>query len=171
MKKFITLFLLFVGYSAFSQNNDIVVYTLESEPFYVILNGIRQNENPETNIRVENVDGEFHRMRVIFENDKFPPLDQSINFFESNSEIKIEIVYRKNKFRARFMGESKKANKASKEQTHVSYHQEGEKNDSGNSTSGSESQTKESGQIKNSSSENSVKVEVNERGIKTEISV
>lgn len=171
MKKFITLFLLVVGYLAFSQNNDIVVYTLESEPFYVILNGIRQNENLETNIRVENVDGEFHRMRVIFENDKFPPLDQSINFFESNSEIKIEIVYRKNKFRTRFMGESKKDNKASKEQTHVSYHQEGESNASVNSTSGSESQTKESGQIKNSSSENSVKVEVNERGIKTEISV
>jgi hypothetical protein len=166
MKVIYLLFvILFSGFIASSQNNDIVVYSLESEPFYVVLNGVRQNENPETNVRIENVNGDFHRLRVIFANKEFGSVDQSINFFEKDTEIKIEMVFKRNKFRARFMGENKKDKSKAQDEKVITYHDEEKKE-----TNKTESQTIKTSESKESSAETSVRIDVSERGIKTEVS-
>lgn len=100
---FITFFMLF---DLTGQQNNLVVFTQESTPFYVVLNGIRQNKLPQTNVKVENVKGEFQKVRVIFENEKLEPLDQSVSFFKEGVEAKIEVIYKNDTYRLRYGGES-----------------------------------------------------------------
>lgn len=178
MKLFVnSLLATFFVASVFSQGNDIVVFTMESEPFYVVLNGVRQNEHPETNVRIENVNGEFHRLRIIFDNADYAPVDQSINFFEKDSEVKVEMIFRKNRFRARFLGEAKK--EKNEAQVAVNYAtEEGSSNSPVQTKSAEPNRSSSSVKVggnstesKQSSSQTSVKIEVSESGIKKEINI
>ena len=52
MRKVILLFIIgFIAVSAFSQTSNLVLFTEQGEQFWVILNGIRQNSKPETNVK------------------------------------------------------------------------------------------------------------------------
>jgi hypothetical protein len=67
MKKLLTIiFAIGLICPSFSQSN-LVVFSENGERFYLILNGIRQNENPETNIKIENLINQFYSTKVIFE--------------------------------------------------------------------------------------------------------
>lgn len=105
-KIIIGLVSLFMLFELYGQQNNLVVFTQESTPFYVVLNGVRQNETPQTNVKIEDVKGEFQKVRVIFENEELGAVDQSVNFFKEDVEIKIEVVYKRNKYRLRYMGET-----------------------------------------------------------------
>ena len=73
----ISLSLLFVP--SFAQNTgDLVFFTPEGGSFWVILNGVRQNEQPQTNVRIEGVRGDFYRLKVIFADDEFEAIDKNI---------------------------------------------------------------------------------------------
>jgi hypothetical protein len=66
------LFLLFsitlFSLSTFAQGSNLTVFSEDGERFYLILNGIRQNERPETNIRVAGLTQPYYSTKVIFEN-------------------------------------------------------------------------------------------------------
>lgn len=106
MRIILSLFTVFSILSTTAQTNNLVVYTQESEPFYVVLNGVRQNEKPETNVRITDLKGDHHSMRVIFDNEEFEPVDQNVSFLETNVEVRMEVVYKRDKFRVRYRGES-----------------------------------------------------------------
>jgi hypothetical protein len=174
--------LLFFCFGLRSQNNDVIVYSLESEPFYVVVNGIRQNDQPATNVRVENLKGDFHRLRVIFANEKYGFVDQGLSFMEANTEVKIELIFKRGKFKTRFRGENKKSLNQSNEEQVVTYHDQ-EQTTSTSSSSSSQGTTQggtsttnqtsthvevESSQ-ETSSSATSVKIEINGQGINSEI--
>ena len=70
--------------SIFTVNNlngqpqsSLVVFTENGERFYLILNGIRQNDNPETNIQVDGLIADYYNTKVIFE-------DQSLGEVSKN---------------------------------------------------------------------------------------
>ena len=105
-KIIIVLVSLFMLFELYGQQNNLVVFTQESTPFYVVLNGVRQNETPRTNVKIEDVKGEFQKVRVIFENEDLGAVDQSVNFFKEDVEVKMEVVYKRNKYRLRYMGET-----------------------------------------------------------------
>ncbi|MCI5057276.1 MAG: DUF4476 domain-containing protein [Flavobacteriales bacterium] len=56
-------------------SSNLEVYSENGERFYLILNGVRQNENPETNILVQGLTNEYYHTKVIFE-------DQSLGEIE-----------------------------------------------------------------------------------------
>lgn len=118
-------FLQYIGIA--QQTNELVVFTNESQPFYVIVNGIRQNENPETNVRVTNLNEDFYRLRVIFENNEIPPVDQSVYYDKMGMLYNIEVIFRRNRYRARFAGSTPLNNAPAppSSQTQISYQQEG----------------------------------------------
>lgn len=68
MKKF-TLAVLFVLTAAatHAQLSNAVLFTEEGERFTVILNGLKQNETPETNVRLKGLNAEFYKLKVIFQ--------------------------------------------------------------------------------------------------------
>ena len=53
MRQLLGIFLVAISVSSFAQPiSDLVIYTTEPDPFYLILNGVKQNYQPMTNVRV-----------------------------------------------------------------------------------------------------------------------
>lgn len=49
-----------------SAQNNLSVFSEDGLPFYLILNGIRQNEQPQTNIRMEALTADYYAAKIIF---------------------------------------------------------------------------------------------------------
>lgn len=77
MKKilFLILVLLF-AYEGMAQFSHVTVFSKEATPFYLILNGVRQNEQAQTNIRVEGLTEQYYQVKVIFADQKIPVLEK-----------------------------------------------------------------------------------------------
>lgn len=84
--------------------NNLIVFTQESKPFYVVLNGIRQNYTAETNVKIENLPGDFYRIKVIFDDEKYEPVEKSVSFMEKNQQVSMELKYKKGKFKMKYAG-------------------------------------------------------------------
>lgn len=80
--------------------NDLVVFSKEQEKFLVFVNGIRQNAEPGSNVRVTRIIHPKIQVRIKFENTSIPEVVQTV-FFLWNGEEKRnwEFVYqlKKNK--------------------------------------------------------------------------
>lgn len=79
MKTIIT-FLLAVtaSFQCFSQNKlNIVVFSDDGEPFYVVVNGIRQNMKAETNVRITDLTSESLSFKIIYEDAKIPAISKT----------------------------------------------------------------------------------------------
>jgi hypothetical protein len=63
---FIIVSLLFTLYS-FAQSSNVVLFTENGEKFKVILNGIRQNARPETNVKITSLKAEYFKLKIVFE--------------------------------------------------------------------------------------------------------
>jgi len=60
--------LLTISVAANAQRSNAIIFTENGEKFTVILNGLRQNENPETNVKIEGLNANFYKMKVLFDN-------------------------------------------------------------------------------------------------------
>jgi hypothetical protein len=100
---FIFFSLTLIG-NVIGQTNNLVVYTNEPLPFYLILNGVRQNNEPQTNVRVVGLEESNYRFRVVFANGQVRDIDRAFSFLEKNEEVSFEVVRRKKKYATRFAG-------------------------------------------------------------------
>ncbi|MBK6641612.1 MAG: DUF4476 domain-containing protein [Bacteroidetes bacterium] len=50
-----------------AQQSNAIVFTENGERFTLILNGLRQNTQPETNVKIEGLTANFYKLKVIFE--------------------------------------------------------------------------------------------------------
>lgn len=76
MKKTTLLITLFVTFLSFSQESRLTIFSDNGEPFYVILNGLRQNEQPVTNIAIDQLPHEYYDTKIIFANQNIPILEK-----------------------------------------------------------------------------------------------
>ncbi|MFN0189570.1 MAG: DUF4476 domain-containing protein [Bacteroidia bacterium] len=68
MKKIILLFSLTLMMATVSaQISNVILFTENGERFTAIINGVRQNNEPETNIKITGLNAEFYKLKVIFE--------------------------------------------------------------------------------------------------------
>lgn len=104
MTKAILLTVLIFSMSFLNAQNNLVIFTLESKPFYVVLNGIRQNYTPETNVKIEELPGDFYRVKVIFEDRSFNDVEKSVSLLEENQETSMELKLKKGQFKLRYAG-------------------------------------------------------------------
>lgn len=95
MKKITTLFIaLFAIVTAFAQNNNLVVFSEGGERFYLILNGIRQNVKPETNVKVTGLNAANYKAKIIFESQGIPDHDQNVYLmWEAEQGKNMEFTY------------------------------------------------------------------------------
>lgn len=75
--------------------SDLVVYTTEPDPFFLILNGVKQNEVAMTNVRVTDLNQPVYDARVLFDGDKVQ-IDKKIYFAEPGMEYVYRIKEKKN---------------------------------------------------------------------------
>jgi hypothetical protein len=66
--------------------NNLVVFCNEGERFTLILNGLKENQTPETNVRVEGLDLKVYQVRVIFENPKLKEHETTLTFYRTGKE-------------------------------------------------------------------------------------
>jgi len=80
MKKiiFFMLFFSFLAFKATSQSATVTVFSQEGEKFWVILNGVKQNDIPSTNVKVTGLTGPNYRLKIIFDDEKITSIDKDI---------------------------------------------------------------------------------------------
>ena len=101
MKKKITLlFSLFISIISFAQTtSNLIVFSEDGLKFYLILNGIRQNEVPVTNVKVKDLNQPYYSAKIIFEDKTHPDLDKKYLATvdqESNSPLEVTYKIKKN---------------------------------------------------------------------------
>jgi hypothetical protein len=75
---FIAAFLL-VSFTNVAQSNyNLVIFSEDGDPFFAYVNGIRQNDKPETNVKVTNLNSEALNVRIEFESKSLPKLKQNM---------------------------------------------------------------------------------------------
>lgn len=108
MKRALPLFVLFLllSASAFAQlKSNLIFFTEQGERFSVILNGLRQNDQPETNVKVTDLPAPSYKVKIIFEDQALGFIDKTIYVNQGN-----EITYaikrnNKNEWVVRFLNE------------------------------------------------------------------
>lgn len=87
----VILLILLLPFTAFAQYSNVVVFTQEPSPFTVILNGVQQNPEPETNVKVTGLNPTSYKIKILFQDAAIPALDKAI-FLEPDTETTFEIL-------------------------------------------------------------------------------
>ncbi len=118
------LMILFMGMSlSAQQKTNLVFFTEQGERFTVILNGIRQNAQPETNVKITDLVAPTYKVKIIFDDAKLGEVDKTLTF---NQGTETTFTIRKNnkgEYVIRWMNEVpiSESRPAPREQTTVVY--------------------------------------------------
>lgn len=96
MKQFITFIataLISLGINAQTSTN-LVFFSEQGEQFLVVLNGVQQNFNPQTNVKVTDLIQPYYKVKIRFIDGQTPDLDKTINF---NPGTETTFALKKNK--------------------------------------------------------------------------
>lgn len=112
MKKITSLLIaLFAITAAYAQNNNLVVFSEGGERFYLILNGIKQNAKPETNVKVTGLNAQNYKAKIIFESQGLPDYNQNVWLMSggnavSNTEFTYALKKKKDSYKLAPMSEA-----------------------------------------------------------------
>jgi hypothetical protein len=67
-------------------NNNLVVFCNEPEPFTLILNGQKQNQEPQTSVWIGGLDLKVYEVKVIFVNTKLKDVNTTLTFYRTGKE-------------------------------------------------------------------------------------
>jgi hypothetical protein len=83
----------------FAQGGSLTFFSQNGERFYVILDGIRQNNTPSTNVKVTDLTRPQYKAKIIFEDPSLPAVDKNVYIQDFESKAYMDVVYnvRKNK--------------------------------------------------------------------------
>ncbi|HQP02053.1 MAG TPA: DUF4476 domain-containing protein [Bacteroidia bacterium] len=77
---FFTMAFILCAFFVKAQSSNVILFTENGEKFYAILNGVRQNTSPETNVKVTGLNANFYKLKVIFEDTKLGEKDFNLAF-------------------------------------------------------------------------------------------
>lgn len=101
-------------FGCLSSQNNLIVFTSTGEPFYLVINGSRYNDKPQTNVKAEGVLPSVVQAKVIFENKK-PDFDMKIYLtWEGRDTTGMEFTYsvtkKRKKYKMKFISCTKLVN-------------------------------------------------------------
>lgn len=112
MKKITSLLIALVAITAaYAQNNNLVVFSQNGERFTLVLNGIRQNAKPETNVKVTGLNAPNYKAKIIFEQKNLFDVDQNIYMMSGgeqgkNMEYTYNLTKKKDAYKLKWMSEA-----------------------------------------------------------------
>lgn len=68
----------FVSAHVVAQTANVVFFSEQGEKFTVVMNALRINDNPETNIRVTDLRSDAFKVKIIFDNTNIPDIDKNV---------------------------------------------------------------------------------------------
>jgi len=95
MKQIFTILFCALGGFFFAQSN-FTVFNNSGQQFYVILNGIKQNSIPQTNVSVSGVKNGGYSVKLIFADGKTPDIDKNF-MIDSPMDITTKVTFKKGK--------------------------------------------------------------------------
>jgi len=78
--------------SAFAQKSSLTFFSQEGERFYVVLNGIRQNDKPSANVTVTDLNLPTYKAKIIFESPALGSIDKSLYLQDADGNF-ADLVY------------------------------------------------------------------------------
>ncbi|MCX7547884.1 DUF4476 domain-containing protein [Xanthomarina sp. F1114] len=94
MKNITLLILCFVSLFAHSQESRLTIFSEDGNPFYVVLNGIRQNEEPQVNIAIDYLVNDYYDTKIIFADTSLPVLEKKHLMVVDADSRRGEVVYK-----------------------------------------------------------------------------
>lgn len=124
MKHLLLLFTLFLSAtSMFAQqrSGNLTVYSNTGKKFYVVLNGVRQNTEPQTNVNVSGLTDSWYKCLIVSEDKSFS-IEKNVGV-KKDSVITYQISGKKGKYKMRYYSEaSLNSYTVPQGQTDVVYH-------------------------------------------------
>lgn len=93
MKSLVIFALLSWCFISFAQTGNVSVYSSKGLKFTVVLNGIDQNEQPSTHVKITDVPEGSYRLKVRFENTKLGQASRGM-FVEPSKEYKMSVMHK-----------------------------------------------------------------------------
>lgn len=119
--KFFT-FLLFSLFSAalFAQNYSLTIFNNSGQQFFVIMNGIRQNSIPQTNVKIAGITAGSYEVKLIFADGKTGDINKKI-FFSEPGDYLARVVFKGSKRKLQYFGVANETQAIPSGSTSVSY--------------------------------------------------
>ncbi len=102
--KTIFLFSVLFTFSVLYAQSNLSIFNNNGQSFYVVLNGIRQNSKPETNVQVAQIKNGSYAVKVIFADGKTPDIDKNF-MIDAPYDITARIIFKKGKGKLQLMGQ------------------------------------------------------------------
>ncbi len=88
MKNVLLILLSIFALSAFGQDKyNTIFFTENGEQFWVILNGVRQNLEPETNVKVTGLNAPMYKLKVIFKDKALGTVEKTLFMPDESAEV------------------------------------------------------------------------------------
>lgn len=123
MKKCLMLLAAFMIGVQFSAQNklNLVIFSEDAEPFHAYVNGVKQNEKAESNVKITGLSPNIS-LRIVFENKALPDLKQNMSLdpgFEHTARIKRD---KNQQLKLRYFGQTPLEESTSSGAATVAYH-------------------------------------------------
>lgn len=108
MKKLLFVLAYLILYAtSFGQTSTLIVFSEKGESFYLSINGIQQNKNPESGLKVEALTASSYQVKIVFDNPHIPEISKTIYFNEASVEATYVInKNKKDQFALRFVNQA-----------------------------------------------------------------
>lgn len=77
-KLLLSLFFALTAFGLYAQDCNVVLFSENGEQFYVILNGLRMNDTPQTNVKIDELKMPNYKLKVIFEDPNLGSMDKNL---------------------------------------------------------------------------------------------
>jgi hypothetical protein len=96
MKKILFILSLFLlSITAFTQSSNLIVFSENGERFQVVLNGILQNAQAETNVLITDLIAPSYKLKLLFIDANIPDLEKTIYFNDQYSQVTFKLKLNK----------------------------------------------------------------------------
>ena len=95
MKHYLTLCMAILSSWSFSQSN-LTIFNNDGRQFYAIMNGIKQNAVPQTNVYISNVKNGVYSVKLIFADGITADIDKNV-YFDEPSDVVTRVKFKKGK--------------------------------------------------------------------------
>lgn len=109
MKIFATLSMLLIAMASFAQNVSMTIFNNNGQQFFVVMNGIRQNSLPLTNVKIGGMTTGSYEIKLIFADGKTGDINKKV-YFDQSGDYLARVVFKGKKRKLQYFGMSNEGN-------------------------------------------------------------
>ncbi|MBL4704736.1 MAG: DUF4476 domain-containing protein [Flavobacteriales bacterium] len=117
-----TICLLGIFISSHAQSSNLIIFSEDLQPFFAYVNGIMQNDQPLTNVKITGLTSPQNSIKIVFKDGNIPDLTKTMYFQEMGVEATAKLVNTKKGLKLRYFGEVPIASAPSSGATEIVYH-------------------------------------------------